>query len=75
MKALTIYPKQEIHLRQLLKKLQDYGELNCDFNTFSKLYNKWHTKAFPGCPINTQSAIFRDDWFLDFVNFLANADI
>lgn len=40
MKALTIYSKGEIHLRQLLRKLQDYGKLNCDFETFSKLYEE-----------------------------------
>lgn len=75
MKALTIYPNGEVHLRQLLRKLNDYGEINCDFPAFSKLYEEWHKKAFPGCPVNTRSAIFRDDWFLDFVNFLANKDI
>ncbi len=75
MKALTAYSKGEIHLRQLLRKLNDYGEINCDFPTFSRLYEEWHNKAFPGCPVNTMSAIFRDDCFLDFVNFLANKDI
>lgn len=75
MKALRTYSKEETHLRQLLRKLNDYGELNCDFPTFSKLYEEWHQKTFPGCEINTMTAIFRDDWFLDFVNFLANKDI
>lgn len=75
MKALTIYSKGEIHLRQLLRKLQDYGKLNCDFETFSKLYGEWHKKAFPGCPVNTMSALFREEWFIEFVNFLANKDI
>ena len=75
MKALRTYSKEETHLLQLLRKLNDYGELNCDFPTFSKLYEEWHQKTFPGCEINTMTAIFRDDWFLDFVNFLANKDI
>lgn len=75
MKALRTYSKGETHLRQLLRNLNDYGELNCDFPTFSKLYEEWHQKTFPGCEINTMTAIFRDDWFLDFVNFLANKDI
>lgn len=75
MNALTIYSKGEIHLRQLLRKLQDYGTINCDFETFSKLYAEWHLKAFPGCPIDTITAISRDDCFLDFVNFLANKNI
>ena len=75
MKAFTIYRKEEIHLRLLLRKMQDYGTINCDFETFSKLYAEWHMKAFPGCPVNTQSAIFREDWFKDFINYLANKDI
>lgn len=75
MKALTIYSKGEIHLRQLLRKIQDYGTINCDFETFVKLYEEWHLKAFPGCPIDITTVIFRDDWFSDFVNFLANKDI
>lgn len=75
MKALTLYSKSEIHLRQLLRKMQDYGKINCDLETFSKLYNKWHMKTFPGLPINTMSAIFNEAWFLEFVNFLANEDI
>lgn len=40
MKALRTYSKGETHLRQLLRKLNDYGELNCDFPTFSKLYEE-----------------------------------
>lgn len=75
MKALTIYTKGEINLRKLLRKLQDYGELNCDFETFSKLYEEWHKKTFPGCSVNSMTAIFREDWFTEFVNFLANKDI
>lgn len=75
MKALTIYFKGEIHLRQLLRKLSDYGKINCDFPAFSKLYAEWHNKAFLGCPVDSMIAIFRDDWFLDFDNFLANKEI
>lgn len=75
MKAFTLYPKGEIDLRQLLRSLQDYGELNCDFVTFTKLYEEWHTKTFPGVPVNTGSATFRNDWLIEFVTFLANKDI
>mgnify|MGYP005795670429 FL=1 len=53
MKALTVYSKGEIHLRQLLRKLNNYGEINCDFLTFSNLYEEWHKKTFPGCPVST----------------------
>ena len=75
MKAFTLYSKGEIDLRQLLRSLQDFGELNCDFVTFTKLYEEWHNKTFPSCPVNTMTAIFKDAWFLEFVNFLANKDI
>lgn len=75
MKAMRIYSKDEIELRLLLEKLKNYGELNCDFPTFSKLYEEWHRKTFPGCPIDTSTATFREDWFLEFVKFLANKDI
>lgn len=75
MKAFIPYPKEAVHLRLLLRKLQDHGTINCDFETFTKLYEKWHLKTFPGCPINTQSAIFREDWFYDFLNFLISSDI
>ncbi len=75
MRALTLYPTEEIQLRQLLRKLNDYGKINCDFPTFSKLYEEWHKQAFPGCRIDFTTAMFRDDWFLEFVKFLANKDI
>lgn len=75
MKALTLYSKEEIHLRQLLRKLNDYGKINCDFPTFSKLYEEWHKKTFPGRPVDIATAMCRDDWFIEFVNFLANKNI
>lgn len=75
MKAFTFYLKEEIEMRQLLRKLQDYGTCNCDFVTFVAIYQDWHLKAFPGTPVNFKAATFRDDWFKDFVEFLANKNI
>lgn len=75
MKAFTCYPKEQIYLRMLLRKMQDYGKINCDFETFTKLYEKWYIKMFPGCPVSAHTAIFRDDWLVSFINFLANCDI
>jgi len=75
MKAFSIYPKEEIDLRILLNKLQNYGKINCDFNSFSCIYNEWHQINFPGIKISTNSAIWRDDFFRSFVNFIANQEI
>lgn len=76
MKAFTLYSPEEIHSRQLLRKLQDYGVPNFDdFETFLKLYAEWYTQTFPGCQINVRAALSRNDWFLEFVSFLANKDI
>lgn len=75
MKAFSIYSKPEIDLRLLLTKLQNYGTINCDFETFTKLYRAWHQKTFPDTPISTSSVGFRDDWFRDFVNYLANQEV
>ncbi len=75
MKAFTLYTKEEIELRRLLRKLQDYGTINCDFKTFEQIYIRWHAKTFPGCKISVQSVNFRDDWFREFVEFLANEEI
>lgn len=74
MKAFSLYSEKEIHLRQLLAKLQNYGSINCSFEKFTELYNKWHLSTFKGL-VNTMTAIFREDWFKSFVNFLANEDI
>ena len=75
MKAFTIYPKEQRSLITLIENLKKYGECNCDINTFAKIYNEWHLKTFPGCPVNTNSASFRGDWLVDFVNYIANYDI
>lgn len=75
MKAFTVYPKDEINLRLLLAKLQNYGKCNCDFETFCQIYNEWHLNAFPGCPVSTTTANFRNDWFMDFVNYMAGVDL
>lgn len=75
MKALTAYPEREGNLRKLFRKVSDKGEINCDFPTFSKLYEEWHKISFPNSKINTMLAIVSDDLFLDFVNFLSNKDI
>ena len=75
MKAFTLYQKSEIDLRKLLNKLQNYGKINCSFQEFCTVYNEWHLKTFPGLPISTTSANFRDDWFMDFVNYIINRDI
>ena len=75
MKAFTLYPKKNRDLRYLLEKLKRYGECNCDFPTFAKIYEEWHLKTFPGCPVSTNTATFRGDWMVDFVNYIANYDI
>lgn len=75
MKAFTIYPKEKRELYALLEKLKIYGECNCDFVAFNKIYNEWHLKTFPGRPISTSSATFRGDLLVDFINYLANYEI
>ncbi len=75
MKAFTFYSKEEFDLRLLFKQLQDYGKVNCDFETFSKLYEEWLKKAYPTCPINAATIIQDDELFTLFVIFLANKDI
>ena len=75
MKAFILYSDEEFKLRQLLRQLQSQGKVNCDFETFSKLYKGWHAKTFPGCPINVETTISKDEWLKDFVIFLANKDI
>lgn len=75
MKAFTPYSKEERNLRQLLRKMEDYGVLTCDFQTFNKIYCEWHEQDFPGRPISTFSALFREDWLLNFLNFLANYEV
>lgn len=75
MKAFVLYPREKRDLYTLLDKLKLYGECNCDFEIFSKIYNEWHLKTFPGRPINNDTAIFRNDWLSSFINFLANYEI
>lgn len=74
-KAFTLYSKEQINLYALLDKLKIYGECNCDFQTFTKIYEEWHLKTFPGCPVSTTSSTFRGDWLISFVNFIANYEI
>lgn len=75
MKAFEPYSKEERNLRILCRRLQDYGKVQCTFKQFNEIYCEWHLKAFKGCPVSTTTATFRNDWFLDFVNFLANYEI
>lgn len=44
MKALTAYSEEETHMRQLFGSVNNYGKINCDFPTFSKLYLPLTTK-------------------------------
>ncbi len=75
MKAFILYSPEEFSLRQLLKQLQSQGKVNCDFETFSKLYKEWQAKTYHGCLINAEAVIYVDELFKDFVIFLANKDI
>lgn len=76
MKAFTIFPPETIYFRKLLRKLEDYGVPNFDdIEVFIALYQEWHTKTFPGSQITLMSATFKDDWFNEFVDFLANKEI
>jgi len=74
-KAFTLYPKGEIALRKLLDKLKLYGQMNCDFQRFFLIYNEWHQETFPGLPTSPNTANHRDDWFVDFLNYLINRDV
>ena len=75
MKAFIPYRKEEIDLRLLLRKMQDYGDISCTFEQFNELYCLWHKERFRDTPIRTHTALFRDDWFIDFLNFLANSEV
>jgi hypothetical protein len=75
MKAFTLYPQRERDFRKLLGKMNDYGEINCSFTEFCQIYNEWHTKTFPGSEISTNSANWRDDWFVDFINYITNREV
>jgi hypothetical protein len=75
MKAFIQYGKDEINLRKLLRKMQDYGTVTCTFEQFNELYCRWHKDRFKGLPVNTNTAVFREDWFIDFIGFLANSEV
>lgn len=75
MKAFTRYTPEELDLRRLLKKLEEHGNVNCDFETFTRLYRKWYFKSFPGTDFSPNSVILKCDLFMDFVKFLENEDI
>ena len=75
MKAFILYSRNEIELRKALDKLKNYGKINCTFEQFNQIFVEWHEKTFPNCPVNIRTAFFRDDWFIDFVNFIANYEI
>lgn len=75
MKAFTMYSKEEVDLRLLLEKVKNYGQCNCDFQTFVKIYIEWHKDIFPGSPVSTGSANFRCDWFGSFLMYLTNYDL
>lgn len=75
MKAFKLFSNEEIELRKLLRKLQEYGEINCNFETFTKIYVDWFKITFPGRDFNPSIAINSDDWFLDFLKFLASKNI
>lgn len=86
-KAFTPYPKNEVVLRKVLRKLQDIGTLNCDFVAFNSLFLAWHERVFPRerwekatphIPYNADpktSLLFRQDWFYDFIGFISNATL
>ena len=75
MKAFKIYSRDEIRLRQLCRKMQDYGTLNCTFEQFVFIYTQWHLTTFKGQPVNFSTASFRDDWFRSFLEYIGNFDI
>ena len=75
MRAFIPYEANEIKLRQLCRKLQDYGTVNCTFEEFVKIYEKWHLTTFKGQPVSYSTASFREDWFRDFFCFLINYEI
>lgn len=75
MRAFTPYNADQKCLRQLCRKLQDYGTVNCSMEQFVEIYKKWHLTAFKGRPVSFSTATFREDWFRDFFHFLINYEI
>ncbi len=75
MKAFTLYSPGELELRKLKRKLEEHGTVNCDFDMFSKLYEKWKQRSYPGTKITPNSVIIRCEMFMDFIDFLQHEDI
>jgi len=75
MRAFIPYDANEIKLRQLCRKLQDYGTVNCTFEQFDEIYKKWHLTTFKGQPVSYSTATFREDWFRDFLYYLIEYEI
>lgn len=75
MKAFITYNPEQIPLRQLCRKLQDFGTINCTFEQFVEIYRKWHLTTFKGQPVSYKTATFREDWFKDFLYFLINYEV
>jgi len=75
MKAFSLYPKEERGVRILLEKMKNYGQMNCSFEVFCRIYIEWHQNTFPGCEVTADTAIMRDDWFSGFVNYIINRDV
>ncbi len=76
MKAFTFYTSDEFNLRYLYNKIIEYGKVNCDFATFSKLYKEWQEETFSNIPENDViSNIFLMGWFENFILYLANKEI
>lgn len=75
-RAFVLYSKDEIQFRQLLDKLKNYGTPNCNMQQFIYIYKQWHMEAFPGCKLDSgAAAMFREDWFNSFLQFLCNYQI
>lgn len=75
MRAFIPYDANEIKLRKLCRKLQDYGTVNCTFEQFVEIYKNWHLTTFKGQPVNYSTATFREDWFRDFLYYLIEYEI
>ena len=76
MKAFTVFPKQEQQLRQLCRKLQDIGEINCSFDDFCSIYIEWYHKTYPtSAKVSLVGVLTLDYVFWDFVNYIAQRDI
>ena len=74
MKELTLYPPEELYVRYLFKSVQNYGVINCDLETFTKLYNEWCEKNLSG---NSGKVLqmFETLMLENFIEYLASTDI